>query len=160
MLKVGINPSFPLSSRFLACHLRNAFSHFLSSFQHLLSLSSLSPPSSPPWPHLSPPGWHRGPADDWQLRVLWLLMNPVKQSCAGLCDRNEGQKERQQGFKLFSYSVSCHTHIFYFFSPPPPQLELCFVIPTTLSPERQRDWSRYYICMYLILCCVSRSLLK
>lgn len=43
MLKVGINPSFPLSSPFLARHLHNAFSHFLLySILFLFSTSSLS----------------------------------------------------------------------------------------------------------------------
>lgn len=89
------------------------------------------------------------PADDWQLRVLWLLMNPVKQSCACLCDRNEGQKERQQGLKLFSYSVSCHTlqrkHnlFFVFFLSAPSPIIAVFCYPDHTLPgeaARQRDW--------------------
>ena len=121
-----------------------------SPFQHLHLLFFFQSPPSLTFP-LSPPGWQRAviwqrPADDWQLRVLWLPMNSVKQSAAQLCNCNEGQKERQRGTELFSYSVSCHTLLrkstFLFFSFRPLPNYSCILLSQPHSPWRGSEGAR------------------
>lgn len=145
MLKVCINPSFHLSFFF---YLHNtSFIFFLLPLCPLSSFStctsSLCLPLHPPWASLRPPGWRRAalwrrPADDWQLRVLWLLMN----SDARLCNCNEGQKGRRQGsFLLFTFLSHTCEEIHIFSSRPLPNYS-CILLPQPRSPWRGSEGAR------------------
>lgn len=122
---------------------------FVLFFSFSTSTSSHFRPLHPPCASLSPPGWQRAViwrrlADDWQLYVLWLLMNSVKQSAAArLCNCNEGQKERRQGSGLFSFLVthswgntSCW--LFFFLSAPSPIIAVFCYPNHTLPGEAAR----------------------